>query len=121
MKKLLTDSVLAPERVIIETQLAAMIELKGAVDLRVSELQAALGKKAQPVPAAGLLPMQPRKRSMSEAARTRIAAAQKRRWAAHRKDQADAAKAATKRAAPRKRAASASAAEPNVDLSSITA
>lgn len=58
------------------------------IDDKIREIRARLGgRKMQAAPAAagGATPAQPRKRNLSAAARKRIADAQKRRWAEHRK------------------------------------
>jgi hypothetical protein len=63
------------------------------IDERIREIRARLGgRKAQAAPATagGAAPAQPRKRNLSAAARKRIADAQKRRWAEHRKKAAQA-------------------------------
>jgi hypothetical protein len=69
---------------------------KQRVESKIQELRGKLkgrGTAMSPVPGE---PAAPRKRELSEAARKRIALAQKRRWAEHRKRAAQAAKAASK-------------------------
>jgi hypothetical protein len=59
------------------------------IDDKIKEIRAMLGGKKVPLPSAGVTPPPApaagRKRNLSPAARKRIALAQKRRWAAHRK------------------------------------
>ncbi len=69
------------------------------IDERIREIRALLGGRRVPLPSAmasGAAVSQPRKRNLSPAARKRIADAQKRRWAEHRR------KAAQTRPAARK-------------------
>lgn len=63
------------------------------IDEKIKEIRARLGGRRMPLPSA--MPAvaaasQPRKRNLSPAARKRIADAQKRRWAEHRKKAAQA-------------------------------
>jgi predicted nucleic acid-binding Zn-ribbon protein len=71
---------------------------KQKIESRIQEIQSQLkGKRsAMPSGAAGAAPV--KKRHLSESARKRIAAAQKRRWAEHRKRAALAAKGQTAKA-----------------------
>ena len=57
------------------------------IDDKIKEIRARLGGKKVPLPSAGVsAPAEPpRKRNLSPAARKRIAMAQKRRWAEHRR------------------------------------
>lgn len=64
---------------------------KQKIEAKIAELQAALKGKKVSVQASGDAPAAP-KRILSPAARKRIAAAQKRRWAEHRKKKAALAK-----------------------------
>ena len=65
------------------------------IDAKIRELETQLGKRGSQLPAAGPSDgTAPRKRNLSPAARRRIAMAQKRRWAEHRKRAAQAAKSA---------------------------
>ncbi len=69
------------------------------IDDKIRELKALLGgKRAPAAPASGAAQPgeAPRKRNLSAAARNRIAMAQKRRWAEHRKKAAAAAKTSKK-------------------------
>src|SRR5690554_5823144 len=66
------------------------------IDEKIREIQALLGSRRAGTAAAGVVSepaAAPRKRNLSAAARKRIAMAQKRRWAEHRKKAALAAKA----------------------------
>lgn len=78
------------------------------IDEKIREIRARLGGRKLPAAsaAAGAAPAEPRKRNLSAAARKRIADAQKRRWAEHRK------KAAQTKAQPAKKAATAPKTEP---------
>jgi hypothetical protein len=60
------------------------------IDDKIKEIRARLGDKKVQLPSAavGSEPAAPRKRNLSPAARKRIAMAQKRRWAEHRKQKA---------------------------------
>ena len=61
------------------------------IDERIREIQNQLkGKAVAPLPSAGENAAAPGKRILSPAARRRIALAQKKRWAEHRKRQAQA-------------------------------
>jgi hypothetical protein len=74
------------------------------IDDKIKEIRARLGGRRAPAPSAagaGSAPAQPRKRNLSAAARKRIADAQKRRWAEHRRRAAQP-KAAKKASGPRK-------------------
>ena len=63
------------------------------IDERIKEIQAKIGKRGKPAAAAASGAEEaPRKRVLSAEARKRIAQAQKRRWAEHRKKTAAAAK-----------------------------
>ena len=64
------------------------------IDARIAEIQAQLGGKAVPSPAAVAEKKAGSKRILSPAARKRIARAQKKRWAEHHKRQAEAAREA---------------------------
>ncbi len=68
------------------------------IDDKIREIEALLGGRRGPAPAAKAavagVAAAPRKRNLSAAARRRIAMAQKRRWAEHRRKAALAAKAA---------------------------
>lgn len=66
---------------------------KQRIESKINELQGLLkGKRTAVTSGAGGEVAAPRKRELSEAARKRIAMAQKRRWAEHRKRAAQAAK-----------------------------
>lgn len=79
---------------------------KQRIESRIQEIRGMLrGRKASIGDGAAVDGAAPRKRELSEAARARIAAAQKRRWAEHRKRVAQAAKGA-KSGAPKAAAAS---------------
>jgi hypothetical protein len=68
---------------------------KQRIETKIREIQTRLkGRSATPSGADGA----PRKRELSEAARRRIAMAQKRRWAEHRRRAAQAAKSQTAKA-----------------------
>jgi len=69
---------------------------KQKIDDKIRELQAQLRGKRGPLPAPGVASKRPAgtKRVLSPAARRRIAAAQKKRWAEHRKRLAQAGKEA---------------------------
>jgi hypothetical protein len=58
---------------------------KDKIDARIAEIQAQLGGKAVPLPSAVAEKKAGTKRVLSPAARKRIARAQKKRWAEHRK------------------------------------
>jgi hypothetical protein len=63
------------------------------IDEKIKEIRARLGGKRVALPsasAAAVGPAAPRKRNLSPAARKRIAMAQKRRWAEHRRQKAQA-------------------------------
>ena len=64
------------------------------VESKIQELRGKLKGRVTAMSSASGEPAAPRKRELSEAARKRIAMAQKRRWAEHRKRAAQAAKAA---------------------------
>ena len=66
---------------------------KQRIEGKIQELRAKLKGKRVAGPAAGVETKAPVKRDLSEAARKRIAAAQKRRWAEYRKRKATAPKA----------------------------
>jgi hypothetical protein len=68
---------------------------KQRIEAKIQELQAQLKGRRAAMPSGGDAPA-PRKRELSEAARKRIANAQKKRWAEHRKRAAQAAKQNTK-------------------------
>lgn len=65
------------------------------IDEKIKEIRARLGGKKVPMPSAAAAgePAPTRKRNLSTAARKRIAMAQKRRWAEHRKQKASGGKA----------------------------
>jgi hypothetical protein len=63
------------------------------IENKIQELQARLKGKRPSQPAGANGSAVPKRRELSDAARKRIAAAQKRRWAEHRKRAAQAAKA----------------------------
>jgi hypothetical protein len=77
---------------------------KQRIETKIQELQAKL--KGRAISTASGEPAAPRKRELSEAARKRIAMAQKRRWAEHRKRAAQAKAQASK---PQAKAAGGSA------------
>ena len=62
------------------------------IDEKIKEIRARLGGRRVALPSAGGEAPAPRKRNLSPAARKRIAMAQKRRWAEHRRQKAQAAK-----------------------------
>ena len=66
---------------------------KQRIDAKIQEIQARLKGKSAVAPAAGSAKPETAKRVLSPAARKRIAAAQKKRWAEHRKKAAQATKA----------------------------
>jgi hypothetical protein len=66
---------------------------KQRIEAKMQELQAQLKGRRAPMSSEGGEAPAPRKRELSEAARKRIANAQKKRWAEHRKRAAQAAKA----------------------------
>ncbi len=66
------------------------------IDERIKEIQAKIGKRRPAAAAVPGLEEAPRKRVLSAEARKRIAQAQKRRWAEHRKKAAAAAKGESK-------------------------
>lgn len=77
----------------LEMALVGYEHEKQKIEARISELQARL--KGKRISGAGADQMKPHKtRVLSAAARRRIAAAQKKRWAEHRKRAAQAAKTA---------------------------
>jgi hypothetical protein len=79
---------------------------KQRIEGKIQEIQSLLkGKRGAFSSAATAAGLPARKRELSESARARIAAAQKRRWAEHRKRAAQAAKAA-KSSSPKTAAAS---------------
>lgn len=61
---------------------------KQKIETKIAEIQALLKGKKAPAPAEGAAPVEHAKRVLSPAARKRIAAAQKKRWAEHRKKKA---------------------------------
>ena len=64
------------------------------IQSKIDHINSQLGRKSAAAPAAASTEAAPRKkRTLSASARKRIAAAQKKRWAEHRKVQAKAAKA----------------------------
>lgn len=66
----------------------------GKIDAKIHELQSLLKGKRSSAPSGAVeIGRSPVKRVLSDAARARIAAAQRKRWAAHRKLKAKAAKA----------------------------
>ncbi len=68
---------------------------KQKIDDKIRQLQAQLkGKRATPAAAPAAKKARGRKRNLSVAARKRIAAAQRKRWAEHRKRMAQSAKGA---------------------------
>jgi hypothetical protein len=67
---------------------------KEKIEATISEIQAQLKGKRSSVSAGSEQPEPPTKRQLSPAARKRIAMAQKKRWAEHRKRAAQAAKEA---------------------------
>src|SRR5437868_5053150 len=71
---------------------------KQRIETRIQDLQSQLKGRRIALPSAGEETKLPRRRELSEAARKRIANAQKRRWAEHRKRAAQAAKAQTAKA-----------------------
>jgi hypothetical protein len=71
---------------------------KDKIEAKIRELQAAVKGRRGAVAASGARPSTGR-RELSAAARARIAAAQKKRWAEHRKQKAQAAKTAKVQAA----------------------
>jgi hypothetical protein len=71
---------------------------KDKIEAKIRELQSTLKGRHVTVSASGAKPVSNR-RELSPAARARIAAAQKKRWAEHRKQKAQAAKAAKVQAA----------------------
>lgn len=73
---------------------------KQRIETKIQEIQSQLkGKRIGASGVVSALAPAPRKRELSDAARARIAAAQKRRWAEHRKRAAQAAKASKSPAA----------------------
>ena len=75
------------------------------IDAKIKEIHAQLGGRKVALPSAAAsaaAPAEPRKRNLSVAARKRIAMAQKRRWAEHRKRAAIAKAQAAKPARPAK-------------------
>jgi hypothetical protein len=75
---------------LLEAALEGLELQKQRVEAQIREVRSLLGRKRGPVPSAGesqpAAPAKPRKkRQLSEAARKRIAAAQKKRWAEYRK------------------------------------
>ncbi len=66
------------------------------IDERIKEIQAKIGKRRPAAAAGPAMEEAPRKRVLSAEARKRIALAQKRRWAEHRKKTAAAARAESK-------------------------
>jgi hypothetical protein len=72
---------------LLEATLEGLILQRDRVEAQIREVRTLLGRKragagSAPVPVAG---PSPRKRQLSDAARRRIAAAQKKRWAEYRK------------------------------------
>lgn len=125
--------VTGPRLIMAQTELNGLLELKQEVDARVAVLQQMLKPSRPAHPAhSSLLPVrstETKKRPLDQAVRARIAAAQKRRWAEHRKRAALAAAEAnkpkpatktktmaSKAAAPKVMAAS----QPAVDMSDLT-
>jgi hypothetical protein len=78
---------------------------KQRIESKIQEIQSLLKGKRGAFSSAATAAEPARKRELSESARARIAAAQKRRWAEHRKRAAQAAKAA-KSSSPKTAAAS---------------
>src|SRR5689334_19866561 len=72
------------------------------IDDKIKELRAAIGGRRVSAPSSGAAKAEetPRKRNLSAAARRRIAMAQKKRWAEHRKKAAAEAKAARSKSKP---------------------
>ena len=69
---------------------------KQKIDAKIKEIQARLRGRKVTAPSATAVAAKPApKRVLSKAARNRISAAQKKRWAEHRKKKAQAAKAAS--------------------------
>jgi dihydrodipicolinate synthase/N-acetylneuraminate lyase len=81
----------APHREILEAALHGLEAQKQRLDDQIAQVRSMLGgRTAKPIKAAGWLGNAtngvPRKRILSPEARQRIAAAQKKRWAAYRKN-----------------------------------
>lgn len=124
-------SVSTPQVIMAQTELGALLPLKEAVDRRVTELHLLLGRGEKGVTKnqhSNLMPVktQPAKRVLTEAARARIGAAQKRRWADQHNRDAQAAKAAAappvKRAPSRPKPKAAAAGQASaIDMSELTA
>lgn len=74
------------------TLLAAALEglelQRQRIDAQIAQVRAALGKKAGRATASAAPSLNGPKRNLSESARKRIAAAQKKRWAEYRKNKA---------------------------------
>ena len=81
----------AEDRTILQMALVGYQVEKEKIEARIYELQALLRGKPSSIASGTQRP--PVKRVLSEAARARIAAAQKKRWAAHRRLKAQQAKA----------------------------
>jgi len=76
-----------PDREILEAALVGLQQSLTDVDARMAEIRRKLGIRRRS-PAAAALPAEaPRKRTLTAAARRRIAAAQKKRWDTYRKNQ----------------------------------
>lgn len=80
---------LANDPGLLEAALEGLYLQKQRIEAQIAEVKALLGRRrSAPQPVAvvdGVNGVEPRKRQLSEAARKRIAAAQKRRWAEYRK------------------------------------
>lgn len=77
---------------VLEMALVGYQVEKAKIEAKISEIQAQLKGKRAPVSSPAAKPEAAGKRYLSPAARKRIALAQKKRWAEHRKKAAQAAK-----------------------------
>jgi hypothetical protein len=74
---------------LLEAALEGLLLQKQRIEAQIQEVKGLLGRRRAPAQAAAAEPSRPasRKRELSDAARKRIAAAQKKRWAEYRKKQ----------------------------------
>ena len=78
----------ASDPAFLEAALEGLLLKKQQVEEQIREVKALLGRRRGSTSSAGSTPVAQTKRELSPAARKRIAAAQKKRWAEYRKAQA---------------------------------
>ena len=78
---------LASDPAFLEAALEGLLLQKKRIDEQIREVKGLLGRRRVNIQSAAAAPMAQTKRELSPAARKRIAAAQKKRWAEYRKNQ----------------------------------